>query len=267
MFFFKKFRKDFIDLSTQNARDEPRLGGAPAVDLNVSVRGANFGIRYRPDSIGDKGVLEQIFSQHHYEFDWLPQARLLRSYISKIGATGEAPLIVDAGANIGASTLWFSELFKSAEILAIEPDESNSELVKFNLHGRKVKLFKGALADRARKLYLTDPNLSHWGFRTMLTPPGMPVEAIGVKDILQYCLQSRLRLVILKIDIEGGEKLVFKNFRKWINAIPVIIIELHDWMLPSQSISASFRKAMSDRRWEIYTHGENLFCFNREILS
>ena len=37
---------------------------------------------------------------------------------------------------------------------------------------------------------------------------------------------------LIKIDIEGGESELFEKNIEWIEKFPLIIIELHDWMLP-----------------------------------
>jgi hypothetical protein len=51
------------------------------------------------------------------------------------------------------------------------------------------------------------------------------------------------------------------------NEFALIIIELHDWMLPMQGSSKPFFKAISNLDFEILQKGENLFFFNRALLA
>jgi hypothetical protein len=72
---------------------------------------------------------------------------------------------------------------------------------------------------------------------------------------------------IFKIDIEGGESDLFKKDFEWVDSFPMLVIELHDWMLPFQGSSRSFFKAISAYDFDIVYRGENIFCFNKRILA
>src|ERR1051325_10671266 len=62
-------------------------------------------------SPADQGAIRQLFVEQQYSLRRLARgAELLRSY-DAIAAAGRAPLIVDAGANIGASAVWFAGEF------------------------------------------------------------------------------------------------------------------------------------------------------------
>ena len=47
---------------------------------------------------------------------------------------------------------------------------------------------------------------------------------------------------IVKIDIEGAEADVFASDTDWFNETPVVIVELHDWLMPKQGTAAEFLK-------------------------
>ena len=67
---------------------------------------------------------------------------------------------------------------------------------------------------------------------------------------------------IIKIDIEGAELDLFRKNIKWLNDFNIILIELHDWMLPNKSISSSFIKSLSltlkKNKRDLIIQGENL---------
>ena len=85
-------------------------------------------------------------------------------------------------------------------------------------------------------------------------------------DILGKFELTRYEPLICKIDIEGGESDLFRANDAWIDQFPLIIIELHDWLLPGTSNSKNFLSAISKRNFDIVYRGENMFCFNNALL-
>ena len=71
---------------------------------------------------------------------------------------------------------------------------------------------------------------------------------------------------ICKVDIEGGEEFLFSKNTEWVARFPVIIVELHDWMLPWQRNSRNFLKRIANLDFDIIWRGENMFCFNYNLL-
>ena len=92
------------------------------------------------------------------------------------------------------------------------------------------------------------------------------VTAITMADILGKFKSTRYEPLICKIDIEGGESDLFSANDAWIDQFPLIIIELHDWLLPGTSNSKNFLSAISKRNFDIVYRGENMFCFNNALL-
>ena len=74
---------------------------------------------------------------------------------------------------------------------------------------------------------------------------------------------------LIKIDIEGFEKNLFEKNYQWIKFFDVIMIELHDWMLPNKNNSGSFLKAVneisSDIKFDFLISDENLILIKNEI--
>ena len=61
----------------------------------------------------------------------------------------------------------------------------------------------------------------------------------------------------VKIDIEGAEREVFSANTEWIEHIPVIIVELHDWLLPKKATALPFLRAVSRYDRDFVQVGEN----------
>ena len=83
----------------------------------------------------DEAVLTQVFRHWHYRMDDWARHHEIKAVIEQRLADGRRPLIVDAGANIGASAVFFLLKIKSAKVIAIEPQAENFALLKRNLEG------------------------------------------------------------------------------------------------------------------------------------
>lgn len=153
---------------------------------------------------------------------------------------------MDAGANIGLSSIYFANKYPDAKIISIEPEESNFKLLKKNIEPyNNIVPIQAALWDKNESISLVDSGLDKCGFMT--SKEGFQEKDLG--DILasetniSTCHQvpgmtvdkimanyNLLEVDIIKIDIEGAEKEVFKDTTAWIGSVNSIIIELHERM-------------------------------------
>lgn len=222
--------------------------------------GRNFSYRH---SYADHGVVYQVFVGQEYNLSRLRRFGDIERFYDKC----PAPLIVDCGANIGTSAVWFSQLFPKAETVAIEPDSGNFDLLKNNTAGLNVHAVRGAIAGKSGVLRLVDPGEGEWGYRTM--GDGIPlgeVRAYSMAELVSVMPESVP--FILKIDIEGAEGDLFRDDVDLYAQFPVIVIELHDWMLPGGGTSRPFLEWHIARDRDFVYHGENVFSMcNRKLLS
>lgn len=245
--------------------------------LQFSINDAPCVFSFREDSVGDRGVVRQIFQDQDYNFSHWPQGRRLHAYHQAFCAQQTA-LIIDAGANIGASTVYFSRLYANSRVFAIEPDRMNWHLLEINTAGQpNVHNFHGAIADTDGELELVDPGRSDWGFTTRPVDAAAPapadagptsrVKSICPASILAHPFAAGAVPLICKIDIEGGEDALFRGDVSWLDRFAVVIIELHDWMLPFSGSSRNFLKAALQFDFDFLHRGENVFLFNRRLLA
>lgn len=238
--------------------------------VTINLAGKEFPFQFRESSIGDKGVIRQIFLNHDYTIEHWVQGKSLIAYANR---QTSPTLIIDAGANIGASPLYFSTLFPRSIVFSIEPDAANWQILCANTAqvGRIVN-FHGAISDADGEVVVVDPGQSDWGFRTASTL-ATPVENAAVvpsicpRTILTHPALGKTVPLILKIDIEGAEDSLFRGDTSWMQVFPLIIIELHDWMLPFRGSSKNFLKAVAQFDFDLVQRGENIFLFNRELLA
>lgn len=72
-------------------------------------------------------------------------------------------------------------------------------------------------------------------------------------------------LLLVKIDIEGGERQLFSENTEWIGRVPLIIIETHDSLQPYDKTSLNFFRAVSAYDFEVCFSGENAFVYFSKI--
>ena len=220
-----------------------------------------LGVRkiYYRDVIADKGVLEQIFVNKDYDLGQLARANQLHRYYQSILDSGRRPLIVDCGANIGASAVWFASTYPEAVIAAIEPEQGNFDLLLRNTHGLRVESRQAAIGSKPGSVHVHDPGNGEWGYQTLAEGAGPCVDQIAMRDLVAGYMDKSCTPFIVKIDIEGGESELFSQSTEWIDLFPLLIIELHDWMLPGTGNSSNFLKSIANRGRDFVSRGENIF--------
>jgi FkbM family methyltransferase len=234
--------------------------------INLQLTGHKRAFFIRNDSHGDRGVINQIFRNLDYDLSPFAQTNSLKSYYSSKVASKKVPLIVDAGANIGASAVYFSHAFPESKILAIEPEENNCDLLRKNCAGLNLALIEGGVGCNNGVLFLTDPGRSDWAFR-LGEQGNLKVPVFAADELVMDQINHGLEPFIFKIDIEGGESELFRERTVWMQRFPLLIIELHDWLLPGTSNSRNFLRAVSTMNYDLVFRGENIFCFNNDLLS
>jgi FkbM family methyltransferase len=206
----------------------------------------------------DIEVIRQIFCDRQYSLERFPAQlhRIVGRYES-IMSGGKMPLIIDAGANNGASALWFCLNFPRARIVAIEPDPENFRLCQKNTYGRaQILVVEGAIGSEPGHVQLDRSEKSAWAVKTLRNREGQ-VPVLTIDNLVDLAGRDS-ELLLVKIDIEGFESDLFSTKDEWIDRVQAIFVELHDWMLPGKYTSSTLQKAMGSRRFELLVSGENL---------
>jgi FkbM family methyltransferase len=235
----------------------------------LHIRDRVCAFNFRKDSIGDQGVIDQIFQKEDYAISHWVQGQRLFEYHAQQSQVCPS-LIVDAGANIGASAVYFLNMFDNSFVFAVEPDQSNWEICVANTGTYSNCLnFHGAVSATDGKLAVIDAGQSDWGFRTtpVIDNNKIIVSSISPTTIMKNPAVVGMTPLIFKIDVEGAEQDLFSKSTEWVDQFALIIIELHDWMLPWSGSSKNFLKAIAQYDFDIVYRGENIFLFNRKILS
>lgn len=149
-------------------------------------------------------------------------------------------VIVDAGAYTGFSALYFAQRYPESSVLAIEPDPANFRLLEQNVRScPRVHPIHAALWSRDEKLALFENSDGFWAssvgaFNDNCNPVEAPerrtVRGVSLGTLMiEYELGS---VDLLKVDIEGAEKEVFRHSSEWIDSVGAIFVELHDRLIP-----------------------------------
>jgi FkbM family methyltransferase len=206
----------------------------------VAYRGRSFNLEHRRWSEDDILAIQQCFTDAQYDMPTGAHGRLVDNIYREIVASGVQPLIIDCGANIGASVTWFAARYPEAHIIAVEPAAENFTLLRRNCAGLDVDLRLAGIASADGRAYLDNPSGAHMGFRTTSERRGVEIDLVCVGSLLDSKPASAYAPFLLKVDIEGAEKNLFDGDTDAINRFPLIILEPHDWLMPGQHTSQEF---------------------------
>ncbi|MCX7893795.1 MAG: FkbM family methyltransferase [Burkholderiales bacterium] len=160
-----------------------------------AVRVGGHALHYRPGTDDVINVEKILFRGERAEYR-VPQAL-------------DPAVIVDAGANIGAATLYFRSLWPRARVVCVEASADNLDLLKRNTaHLANVEILHAGLAGSDGWLALNAPPEGRMVGSFTVTrvdeqPPGGALEALGMPTLMARTGIDAIDL--LKIDIEGSE--------------------------------------------------------------
>jgi FkbM family methyltransferase len=224
---------------------------------NITYRGKRFHILHRR-TYADKLAIQQCFHQEQYNMPEREHGVFTERRYQQIIAAGKQPLIVDCGANIGASVLWFAARYPKAHILAVEPAKDNFDLLQMNCAGLDVDLRNAGIGGTDCVSHLMDSGWGTLAYRTTSSGSGPEIAMATVETLLAAKPEHRYVPFILKIDIEGGEQALFEGNCSAISRFPLIIMEPHDWLLPGQGSSLPFFRFHAAAGREFCMKDENI---------
>ena len=216
------------------------------------------------EGTSDQAVLEQIFYTEEFNISTAPQFAWIRAAYEAALSAGETPLIVDCGANIGLSSLYFAKHLPKARIVGIEPAHDNVDLARRNTgHNPLIEIIEAAVHDEARPLEIADPSAEKFAYRVQEARRTSTrlVDAVTIPALMQRYGASRN--LIVKVDIEGGEYALFRSNTGWLDRTDLLIAETHDWLFPGEGTSRTLFQAVAGRTFEVIHKGEFISFFFR----
>lgn len=217
--------------------------------VQISQKQFEFTLRLQGSDIL---VFNQVIRNEEYGF-------LLALYQQRFGV--KPANIVDAGANIGLTTIYFKAQCPDARIVAIEPDEDNISMAStnFKMNGlENIELIHAALWPSKNTLSLMKDfrDRQDWSFRVEPSSDGK-VKAITPREVLMRFLHG---VDIFKMDIEGSERFLLREDadREWVKAIKILAVEIHDEF----DVRKEIINLLQESDFRVYHHGEMTVFLN-----
>ena len=215
------------------------------------------------DTMSDHATFWQCMVAQHYELGRFPHTQRLLDEYRRLVGEGKRPLIIDGGGNIGLSAIWFAVKFPRAQILVLEPDEANFNVLTQNIAPYRdcVQPIRGGIWPRPDRLVIDNPASGAAAYRVRPAEQGDRTEARGFTISELLTSSNHTEALIVKLDIEGSQKVLFEENTDWVRHCHLIILELDDWQYPWHGTSRSFFKCISQYPFEYLISGEHIFCF------
>jgi FkbM family methyltransferase len=259
------FRDLYVKISTlsfvnANGFVSERIGNKNVINVVKRPENNNLKVCLRRRT-SDFHVFRQIFMLEQYK----PLVQAINE-----GNCREIKYIIDAGANIGCTALYFEKCYPKSIIVCIEPDGCNYEAllgnVEMNNLGTYIKPIKAAVwSDNSNLEIMRDFGDGREWARTVKPTNRMDstvVSGITIADImLKYSLPY---IDILKIDIEGAEKYIFENDNmvgKFLPFVRYLAMEVHEEAISKDVIG----KLLERVNFSHFVTGELLIGINRDV--
>lgn len=266
--YWKLLAKSFLDRRACSGSTEfifrPRWGTRDLHIIEARSRDSDFqtSIHLRLGT-SDTKVFSQIFADNDYNLRRLNRWNEIRGVYDGLVAQAATPLILDCGANIGLSALYFAKNWPKAHIIAVEPEHDNYRLLCRNLAGHaNAQSVQAAVGSEDGVVKIANPDSCAWMHQTerVASDTVDAIKALSIHSLMaQAPAGQNYRPFIAKIDIEGFESDLFSKNTAWIDLFPLVIIELHDWMLPGRGTWNTFLRAIAPLDRDFVQIGENTF--------
>lgn len=146
----------------------------------------------------------------------------------------DAPFIIDCGAHIGMSVLYFKRRYPRAQIIAFEPNPQTFQVLERNMrqnHLQDVQLINAAVGDNNEEIpfYVRQDSTKSWGDTSLkgaIVGSEQQWWAISVHAVRlsSYIIRP---IDYLKLDIEGMEEIVLREIEEKLPLVAEIRIEFH----------------------------------------
>lgn len=189
-----------------------------------TVDGITLSMRGKDHS--DFMVFNQIFRYHEYH-------SIIRTLLLNEGFS-KNHVLIDAGANVGFTSLYFAHYLPNCSIYGIEPSADNfavySQNATYIQSEGTVKLYCNALAHESNMQFDVENDFrdkKDWALTTKASANGK-VKGITVNELIAENNLSHIS--VLKIDIEGAERFIFQpdNDLSFLKITEIVAIEIHD---------------------------------------
>lgn len=193
----------------------------------------------------------RLISNHAFAFLY---REVFGRQIYRFQADSATPYILDCGANIGLSTIYFKRLYPRATVICFEPDLQAYEALQENTGSfglDDVTLINKGLWDREAELnFQADPQstsgrVSQSDVHSEASPGTDSVSVTSLRNYLDRPVD------FLKMDIEGAEAVVLRDCQDLLSEVQCLFVECHSYAGQPQHI-AEVLAIMSAAGYRLY---------------
>jgi FkbM family methyltransferase len=167
-------------------------------------------------------IINEIFIEKIYDFDAFGNQNIT---------------IIDCGANVGYSIIYFKNKFPNSTIYAFEPDPIAFELLIRNIHFNKINnvypLNKGVSNSNTKQdFYILNTNTFRIPVMSFY-PNEFAQMKIIVETINFGSFVNQFEVIdFCKVDIEGGESLILQSLieKNTLSKVKEFVFEYHHWI-------------------------------------
>lgn len=222
--------------------------------LNLDLGNVKRDLLYRRGT-GDEVEIVQALKNSACNFGRLRQGKALSDLYERLIGAGKTPLIIDAGAGIGASAIYFACAYPKARVVAVELEPGSFELLSRNTAGLPVECLRGVVAAPVSAAAPGD----------RLTP-AHDVTPVALGDIFEKHSQDTLPFVV-KLDIEHISRDLLVANDEWIDRTPVVVVKLRDCLIPGTANVRALVEFLAGRNRDfVYLH-DNIFSIDRGAIA
>lgn len=200
---------------------------------DISIREENFVNRFTPGEIEFYG---NKFQYVDYASFLSTKKELFEENIYEFKSEKQIPFIIDCGANIGLSILFFKKLYPNSRILAFEPDRKLYDAIIENVNTynlQNIELINKALWDEITTLKFYSEGADGGRIENISEFEENKIIEIATDKLSNYINEE---IDFLKIDIEGAETKVLKECKDKLHLVKNIFIEYHSFIDSKQTL-------------------------------
>ena len=178
----------------------------------------------------DKNIKQRNFGQ--FVLNYIRPYEVIKTYkeifsqeVYKFNTNSPQPVIIDCGANIGLSTLYFAVTYPASKIYAFEPDPTIFNLLQKNINDNQlsqVTLYNDAVWTENTVLSFSNKGSE----ASQIDATGLSATKVNAIHLAKYLSQFE-KIDFLKMDIEGAEFEVVKDCVAALEKVQNFFLEYH----------------------------------------
>lgn len=262
---FRKFKCLVLETKLrENLAYSRRLGGSLSERIHIFNFLNRLQRRKNQSFEEDKLIKENFYNYTFFSYDYYSINFLFKEvFVSEeydFVPKTKQPLIIDCGANIGMSVIYFKHKFPNCKILAFEPNPDSYNLLERNVrvnHLKNVEIHNVGLFDKALEIpfYIGNRRASLTGSIRKERGKGKTIN-IKAEKLSNY-IKHFESIDLIKMDVEGAEFHIVEDLvtSSTLNKVKEYIIEYHHNLKQEQSKLSSFLRIFEDHGYNYNLKG------------